>query len=62
MRDEIIKDEIIEELWKAKDDIARECGYDLNNLAELLRKRQAQGKHEVVDYTNHRVADTPART
>ncbi len=52
MRDEIVKDEIIEELWKAKDDIARECGYDLNKLAELLRKRQAQGKHKVVDCTS----------
>jgi len=62
MKDEILKDEIIEELWKAKDDIARECGYDLNKLAELLRKRQDQGKRKVVDYTNHRAADTPART
>jgi len=52
-------DEIIEELWKAKDDIARECGYDLNQLAELLRKRQDQGKRKVVDYTNHRAYLTP---
>jgi len=56
-----MKDEIIEELWKAKDDLARECGYDLNKLAELLRGAQDQGKHKVVDYTNHRNADSPAR-
>lgn len=62
MRDEIVKGEIIEGLWKAKDEIARECGYDLDKLAELLRKRQAQGKHQAVDYTNHQTADTPART
>ena len=62
MRNETVKDEIIEELWKAKDDIARECGYDLNKLAALLRERQAQGEHQVVDYTDHRAADTPAGT
>jgi len=56
-----MKDEIIEELWKAKDDLARECGYDLNKLAALLRSAQEQGKHKVVDYTNHRNADSPAR-
>ena len=61
MKDKI-KDDIIGQVWQAKDDIARECGYDLNKLADLLRKRQDQGRHRVVDYTDHQTARPPART
>jgi hypothetical protein len=57
-----MKDEVIEQLWQVKDDIARECGHDLNKLADLLRKRQNQRKHKTVDYTNRRVKSPSART
>ena len=46
-----MKNPIIEELWKVKDEIARECGYDLNKLAEHLRQGQKEGKHKIVDFS-----------
>ena len=46
-----MKNPIIEELWKIKDEIARECDYDLNKLADLLRQRQKEGKHKIVDFS-----------
>lgn len=35
-------DEIIEELWAVKDSIAREAGYDVDKLVELVEGRQKQ--------------------
>ena len=35
-------DEIIEELWRIKDDIAREHGYDVRKLAEYLQSKYPQ--------------------
>ena len=32
-------DEIIEELWRVKDEIAREHGYDVDRLAAYFRRR-----------------------
>ena len=46
-----MKNPVIEELWKVKDEIARECDHDLNKLAVLLRKRQKEGEHKVVDFS-----------
>ncbi len=46
-----MKNPIIEELWRAKDEIARECGNDLNKLADRLRKRQKESKHKVVNFS-----------
>ena len=35
-------DEIIRELWKVKDDMARECNYDIETLVKSLHgKKQA---------------------
>ncbi len=56
-----MKDEIIKEVWKAKDEIAQECGHDLHQLAALLRKRQQQRKHEPVNLTNRQRADSRAK-
>ncbi|WP_133512711.1 hypothetical protein [Candidatus Thiosymbion oneisti] len=36
-------DEIIEELWKVKDDIAREHDYDIDALVADLRSRKLTG-------------------
>ena len=42
-------DEIIKELWKIKDDIARKHGYDIRALvAHLQSKKRAKGQ-QVVD-------------
>ena len=35
-------DEIIEELWRVKDEIAREYGYDIHRLLEYLRGVEKQ--------------------
>lgn len=57
-----MKNPVIEELWKVKDEIARECGYDLNKLAELLRKGQKEGKHQVVDFSKNGAGKPAAQT
>lgn len=51
-----MKDEVIKELWKAKDEIAQECGHDLHKLAALLRKKQQRRQHKTVNLTNHQSA------
>ena len=46
-----MKNPILEKLWKVKDEIARECDYDLNKLADHLRQRQKEGKRKIVDFS-----------
>ena len=38
-------DPILEELWKIKDDLAREAGYDAQRFLENLRKWEAEHPH-----------------
>ena len=47
-----MKNPILEELWKVKDEIARECDYDLDKLADHPRQRQKEGKRKVVDFSD----------
>ena len=35
-------DEIIEELWRIKDDMAREHGYDVRRFAAYIRSRERE--------------------
>jgi hypothetical protein len=56
-----MKDEIIKQVWKAKDEIGQECGHDLRKLAALLRKRQQQRRHETVNLTDQRPAHSPTK-
>ena len=42
-------DEIIEEFWKIKDDIAHECGYDVKALVARLKDKKHVGERPVVD-------------
>ena len=44
-----MSDEIIEELWRIKDGIAREHGYDVERLAAGLRSREPEPGRRVVD-------------
>ena len=44
-----MSDEVIEELWRIKDDMGREHGYDVARLATDLQRRQREGGHQVVD-------------
>jgi hypothetical protein len=40
----IMSDEIIKELWKIKDVIAKECGYDARALVALLQAKKRGDK------------------
>ena len=42
-------DEVIEELWRIKDDMAHEYGYDIARLAADLQGRQGEEGHRIVD-------------
>ena len=42
-------DEVIEELWRVKDAMAREHGYDVARLAADLQGRQEEEGHRIVD-------------
>ena len=50
-------DEIIEELWKVKDDMAREYGNDVRKLAVYLEGRRASESDEPLE--RDRVSDSP---
>ena len=38
----MMADEILEEVWRTKDEIAREHGYDLDRLGAYFRERERQ--------------------
>ena len=42
-------DEIIEELWRVKDELAREHGYDVRALAAYLQNKEQTEGRRVVD-------------
>jgi hypothetical protein len=51
-------DEIIQEVWRAKDRLAKEFDYDLDALAAELQKRQKQTARKVVNLAKNRVKQT----
>ena len=44
-----MSDEIIRELWKIKDEIARENGYDVKRLIAYLQAKKKSGDYRFVD-------------
>ena len=42
-------DEIMREVWRAKDELAKEFNYDLDALAAELRKREKESGRKVVN-------------
>ena len=52
-----MKDEVIAALWKIKEDIAREHDYDVDRLGAMIRKKEREYAHRVVDW-----ADSTRRT
>jgi hypothetical protein len=44
-----MSDEIIQELWRIKDELAREAHYDVHVLCQRLREQQATSRERVVD-------------
>jgi len=49
-----MKDEILEELWKAKDDISKECNYDIRKLFNKLKDTQASSNRKVINLSKTR--------
>jgi hypothetical protein len=37
-----MKHEILEEVWRVRDEISAECGHDLKKLAAMLRREEAK--------------------
>lgn len=46
-------DEIIQEVWRAKDELAKQFNYDIDALAAELRRRQENSGREVVNLEKH---------
>jgi hypothetical protein len=42
-------DEIIREVWRAKDELAKEFNYDMDALAAELRKREKESGRKIVN-------------
>ncbi len=49
-----MKNEILEELWKSKDEVAKEYMYNIDKLVEALRKKEKGGKATIIDLTSER--------
>jgi hypothetical protein len=44
-----MKDEIIKEVWKVKDDLAARYNYDVRRLVKHLRAKESSCGHAVLD-------------
>ena len=47
-----MKDEVIAALWKIKEDIAREHYYDVDRLGAMIREKEREYAHRVVDWAD----------
>jgi hypothetical protein len=54
-----MRDEIIQELWRIKDELAREANYDVHVLCQELRHRQISSHVRIVGRSG-RVTDSEA--
>jgi len=46
----------IEEVWRVRDQIFAECGYDVHRLFKLLRASEAQYKDRLVSFVPRKTA------
>jgi hypothetical protein len=53
-----MSDEIIQEVWEAKNRLARKFKYDMDALAADLQRRQEQAGREVVNLARDRAKHT----
>ena len=44
-----MKDKVLLEVWKAKDDLAAQHDYDVRRLAEALRAKEGASGHAILD-------------
>lgn len=57
-----MRNEILDEVWRTRDALARRYGHDLGRLAAALREREARETRPVVDRSHGPVADVAAKT
>ncbi|HRU05505.1 MAG TPA: hypothetical protein P5137_06985 [Candidatus Brocadiia bacterium] len=55
-----MKDEIIQDVWKAKDAISARHNHDVKRLVEHLRAAEKASGHKVVDLHARRVSERQA--
>ncbi len=56
---ETMKNEILEEVWRVRDQIAAECGHDLKKLGAMLRLEEVKYGNRLARLPIHR---KPAKT
>ena len=44
-----MKDEVLQEVWKAKDDLAARHNYDVRRLAKSLMVKEGTSEHVILD-------------
>ena len=49
-----MKHEILEEVWRVRDKISAECGYDLKKLVARLRRLEAKHADRLVSYVTRK--------
>jgi hypothetical protein len=57
----MMKDEIIQEVWKAKDSISAEHHHDVRSLVEALRVKEKASRACIVDLRARRYAKSRAK-
>ncbi len=50
-----MKDEIIEEIHRVREEIARKYNFDVRAMLEDLQKKQSDSKHEYVSFASKKV-------
>jgi hypothetical protein len=55
-----MKHEILEEIWRVRDQISAECGHDVRRLFKHLRALETQHKDRLVSFAPRKAAK-PAR-
>ncbi len=51
-----MKHEILEEVWRVRDKISAECGYDLKRLVKRLRALEAEHPERLVSFAPRKPA------
>lgn len=56
-----MKNEILREVWRNRDEFARRCNHNLDLMAETLRKVERGIRNPVVDRTKKTPTSRPSR-
>jgi ATP-dependent Zn protease len=51
-----MKNEILEELWKAKDELGEEYGNDIDALAKALIEKEKNESNHIIDLSHNKKA------